>query len=108
MPKPAIAARKDRSGRASTMEAGRVDSADATRAPGVGIAGRLGQPCGADGAAPSDGSAAADGADAAPPPQRSRDDRVRVAAYLIAERRGFAPGCDRQDWLEAERQIDAE
>ncbi|KQP23246.1 DUF2934 domain-containing protein [Pseudorhodoferax sp. Leaf267] len=38
----------------------------------------------------------------------SREDRIRLAAYAAAERRGFAPGSEEQDWLDAERQIDAE
>ena len=31
---------------------------------------------------------------------------IRQAAYLRAERRGFAPGHERDDWLQAEREID--
>lgn len=31
---------------------------------------------------------------------------IEVCAYFIAEERGFAPGCDQQDWLEAESRID--
>lgn len=30
---------------------------------------------------------------------------VAEAAYFIAEKRGFIPGCAEQDWAEAERQI---
>lgn len=37
--------------------------------------------------------------------QRSREDRVREAAYAAAERRGFAPGREVDDWLEAEQQV---
>jgi len=33
---------------------------------------------------------------------------IREAAYYRAERRGFAPGYELQDWLTAEREIDAE
>lgn len=38
------------------------------------------------------------------PEQRSH--YVEVAAYYIAERRGFAPGDVMQDWLAAETEID--
>ena len=37
-----------------------------------------------------------------------REDRIRLAAYAASERRGFAPGSEAQDWLDAERQVDAE
>jgi hypothetical protein len=36
----------------------------------------------------------------------SRHHRVSVAAYYRAERRGFAPGGEEQDWLEAEKDLD--
>jgi hypothetical protein len=39
---------------------------------------------------------------------KDRQERIRLAAYAAAERRGFAPGFETDDWLEAERQIDAE
>ena len=48
----------------------------------------------------------------APQPQsassdsRARHERISVAAYYLAERRGFAPGGEVQDWLEAEKAID--
>ena len=38
------------------------------------------------------------------PQERRR--RIAIAAYLRAEARGFAPGCELDDWLEAERQVD--
>ncbi|MEJ8859421.1 DUF2934 domain-containing protein [Variovorax robiniae] len=38
----------------------------------------------------------------------SREDRIRLAAYAAAERRGFAPGFETDDWLEAEQQVDAQ
>lgn len=38
----------------------------------------------------------------------SREARIAEAAYWRAERRGFAPGGEIQDWLEAEKEIDAE
>jgi hypothetical protein len=31
--------------------------------------------------------------------------RVRIAAYLRAERRGFAPGYEIEDWLAAEAEV---
>lgn len=31
---------------------------------------------------------------------------IEVAAYFIAERHGFTPGREREDWLEAEAEID--
>jgi hypothetical protein len=37
--------------------------------------------------------------------QRKR--RIREAAYFKAERRGFAPGHDLDDWIEAEQEVDA-
>jgi hypothetical protein len=37
-----------------------------------------------------------------------RHHRVRVAAYFLAERRGFAPGHELDDWLEAEDAVEAE
>ena len=36
-----------------------------------------------------------------------RASRIAIAAYLRAERRGFAPGHELDDWLAAEREIDA-
>ena len=41
--------------------------------------------------------------------ETSREERrqvIAVAAYHKAERRGFAPGDDLRDWIEAEREID--
>lgn len=38
----------------------------------------------------------------------TREDRIRLAAYEAAERRGFEPGFETEDWLEAERLIDAQ
>ncbi len=34
-----------------------------------------------------------------------REEMVRMAAYFRAERRGFAPGHDWEDWLEAEAEV---
>ena len=33
------------------------------------------------------------------------EDEIRRAAYLLAERRGFEPGHDAEDWLNAEREV---
>lgn len=37
-----------------------------------------------------------------------RRQRIAEAAYYKAERRGFAPGGEEEDWLEAEHEVDAE
>ena len=39
-------------------------------------------------------------------PGALREDLIRTAAYFRAERRGFAPGAELEDWLEAEREVD--
>ena len=36
----------------------------------------------------------------------SREARIAEAAYWRAERRGFAPGGELEDWLQAEREVD--
>ena len=36
-----------------------------------------------------------------------RHRRIAEAAYYKSERRGFAPGRDLDDWLEAEEEVDA-
>jgi hypothetical protein len=36
-----------------------------------------------------------------------RAERIAKRAYEIAEQRGFAPGAEMEDWLAAEREIDA-
>jgi hypothetical protein len=33
------------------------------------------------------------------------DDEIRNLAYLLSERRGFQPGHETEDWLEAEREV---
>ena len=38
----------------------------------------------------------------------SREARIAEEAYWRAERRGFTPGHELDDWLEAERQVDDE
>ena len=39
------------------------------------------------------------------PPERRRN-YIEMAAYYIAERRGFAPGNPLEDWVQAEAEID--
>lgn len=48
-------------------------------------------------------------AGAAPKPATSteRESMVRMAAYFRAERRGFAPGYEIEDWLAAEAEVTA-
>lgn len=36
-----------------------------------------------------------------------RQTRIAIAAYYRAEARGFTPGCELEDWLAAEAQVDA-
>jgi len=36
-----------------------------------------------------------------------RHELIAIAAYYLAERRGFAPGHEDEDWLQAEAAIDA-
>lgn len=42
--------------------------------------------------------------------ERSAEDErhrlIAIAAYYRAERHGFVPGCEVDDWLEAETEID--
>ena len=41
-------------------------------------------------------------------PELSAQERERLvaqAAYFRAEKRGFAPGCELQDWVEAEAEV---
>lgn len=38
---------------------------------------------------------------------RSRQAEIARMAYFISEIRGFAPGHELEDWLQAEREIDA-
>jgi len=33
------------------------------------------------------------------------DEEIRRLAYLLSERRGFQPGHEAEDWLEAEREV---
>jgi hypothetical protein len=39
--------------------------------------------------------------------REAREEMIRVAAYYIAEQRGFVPGAELEDWLIAESEIDA-
>jgi hypothetical protein len=43
---------------------------------------------------------------ALPTAPQARDTLIREAAYRRAEHRGFAPGQELADWLEAEREVD--
>jgi hypothetical protein len=46
--------------------------------------------------------------EARPGPVLSAQERQRLveqAAYFRAEKRGFAPGCELQDWVEAEAEV---
>jgi hypothetical protein len=46
------------------------------------------------------------GPTAASPDKEMREEMIRTAAYLLAERRGFCPGRELDDWLEAEREVE--
>ena len=48
------------------------------------------------------------GDEAATGPDASRETRIRERAYAAYERRGKTPGGEEEDWLEAERSIDAD
>jgi len=50
-------------------------------------------------AQPSQGTRSSQGA------QPTRFEAIQLAAYLRAERRGFSPGYEMEDWLAAEREI---
>jgi Protein of unknown function (DUF2934) len=39
--------------------------------------------------------------------REAREEMIRVAAYYIAEKRGFVPGEELENWLIAESEIDA-
>lgn len=43
----------------------------------------------------------------AKPSSAEREEMVRTAAYYRAERRGFAPGYEWEDWLAAEAEVSA-
>ena len=42
------------------------------------------------------------------PPHGDRRRRIAEAAYYRAERRGFSPGQEQADWIEAEMDVEAE
>ncbi|MEA3192396.1 MAG: hypothetical protein QOD26_729 [Betaproteobacteria bacterium] len=46
---------------------------------------------------------------ATPAPKTQSDEEIRakiaIAAYYLAERRGFNPGADLEDWLAAEAEL---
>jgi len=46
--------------------------------------------------------------DGAAPMPKDRQERISLAAYYMAERRGFEPGHEIEDWLTAESQITTE
>lgn len=46
-------------------------------------------------------------AEAAPVDAQTRHEMIAVAAYRLAECRGFAAGCELDDWCCAEAEIDA-
>jgi len=57
-----------------------------------------GRPAGTQDAAPD--AAHADSAEA------ERRERIAIAAYFIAERRGFAAGHEMEDWIAAEHELE--
>ena len=54
---------------------------------------------------PRSSGGAEDAARAAAAPERH--EMIAVRAYFLAEARGFAAGCELDDWLRAEAEIDA-
>jgi hypothetical protein len=40
-------------------------------------------------------------------PRKSRHSQIAETAYFLSQARGFAPGREFDDWLAAEREIDA-
>ncbi len=51
-------------------------------------------------------SRAAEGVSAKPRSAAERESLIALAAYFRAERRGFVPGQELNDWLEAEQEIE--
>ncbi len=41
------------------------------------------------------------------PPVDSREAEIARVAYFLAQARGFGPGRELEDWLAAEREVDA-
>jgi hypothetical protein len=72
-------------------------------------AGSLPSPSGASGQKPISASKpdAQPGSSSSPVTAEMRRTMIAEAAYYIAERRGFADGGTMDDWLLAEKQIDA-
>ncbi|GAP66946.1 hypothetical protein MBSD_n2262 [Mizugakiibacter sediminis] len=64
-------------------------------------------PSGRRAAASSEPSDAASRADEMRVDAETRHAMIALAAYFRAERRGFAPGRELDDWLEAEREVAA-
>lgn len=56
-------------------------------------------------AKPSMGNTQVRPGSAPPLDARERDRLIALAAYFRAEKRGFAPGCELQDWVEAEAEV---
>ena len=51
-------------------------------------------------------TAASSTAPKADPAPESRHEAIAKAAYFLAQARGFEHGCELEDWLAAERQVD--
>jgi len=63
--------------------------------------------------APTEAEVRTDDLEVQPPPaiRKGEDERlarIRQAAYAKYEQRGFVPGHEEEDWLEAEREIDSQ
>src|SRR5487761_2138448 len=56
-------------------------------------------------AKPDKGNSEARPGSAPPLDAQERDRLIAQAAYFRAEKRGFAPGCELQDWVEAEAEV---
>ena len=56
-------------------------------------------------AKPNKGNSEARPGSAPPLDAQERDRLIAQAAYFRAEKRGFAPGCELQDWVEAEAEV---
>jgi hypothetical protein len=63
-----------------------------------------------DPAQSSDSQYTAPARDSLEPTEADHEQRqamIAVAAYYRAEQRGFAPGCEMEDWLAAQAEVDA-
>ena len=89
----------------------RVRSTRSTRPPAIDLQRLDGESEGASPSPAEDGDAPASLPDiklqGSPVPVPSREARIEIAAYQKAEARGFEPGYEVDDWLSAEREIDA-